>query len=109
MRVMFAATRGAGHVGPLLPLVRACKMLVPLFVDGPSNARRVAELGAGIALDGGPTADIGGAVQELLAMPRYSWAGGLVAAEILSLPPIDEAVRALEAIAQRSAAGQAIR
>jgi UDP:flavonoid glycosyltransferase YjiC (YdhE family) len=80
--------------------------LVPLFVDGPANAARVAELGAGIALDGGPEADVGGAVRELLEMPRYSWAAGLAAAEIQALPPIEDAV---ELLVQRSAAGHAIR
>jgi UDP:flavonoid glycosyltransferase YjiC (YdhE family) len=80
--------------------------LVPLFVDGPANAARIAELGAGIALEGGPEADIGGAVRELLEMPRYSWAAGVVAAEIQGLPPIDDAV---ELLVQRSAAGHAIR
>jgi UDP-glucoronosyl and UDP-glucosyl transferase len=83
------------------------QVLVPLFVDGPVNARRVAELSAGIALDGGPDADVAGAVKQVLEMPRYSWGAALLAAEIANLPPIDEAVALLEA--QRSAAGQAIR
>jgi UDP:flavonoid glycosyltransferase YjiC (YdhE family) len=80
------------------------QVLVPLFVDGPSNARRVAELGAGIVLD--DAAGVGRAVQELLDMPRYTWAAGVVAAEIAALPPIDDAV---EALVQRSATGHAIR
>jgi UDP:flavonoid glycosyltransferase YjiC (YdhE family) len=95
-----AAMVGHGGSGSTLAALAAGvpQVLVPLFVDGPSNARRVAELGAGIALDGGPAADIGGAVREVLAMPRYSWAAGLVAAEILALPPIDDAVVELEGI-----------
>jgi UDP:flavonoid glycosyltransferase YjiC (YdhE family) len=109
--VMRQAAVMVGHGGSgstLMALASGVpQVLVPLFVDGPSNAARVAELGAGIALEGGPEADIGPAVRELLAMPRYSWAAGVVAAEIGALPPIDDAVGFLEA--QRSAAGQAIR
>jgi UDP:flavonoid glycosyltransferase YjiC (YdhE family) len=102
---------GHGGSGSTLQALAAgvLQVLVPLFVDGPANAGRVAELGAGIALEGGPEADIGPAVQEVLAMPRYSWAAGLLAAEILTVPPIEDAVPELEAMAQRSAAGQAIR
>jgi hypothetical protein len=48
-------------------------------------------------------------VREVLAIPRYSWAAGLAAAEMQSLPTIDDAVLEPAAIAQRSAAGQAIR
>jgi UDP:flavonoid glycosyltransferase YjiC (YdhE family) len=113
MAAMSRAAVMVGHGGSgstLMALAAGVpQALVPLFVDGPSNARRVAELGAGIVLEDGPAADIGGAVRELLDMPRYSWAAGLVAAEILALPPIDDAVAELEAIAQRSAAGHAIR
>jgi UDP:flavonoid glycosyltransferase YjiC (YdhE family) len=74
---------------------------VPLFVDGPSNAARVAELGAGIVAGD----DLAGAVRELLDDPRYARAAASVADEIAALPPIDDAV----GVIQRSAAGQAIR
>jgi UDP:flavonoid glycosyltransferase YjiC (YdhE family) len=104
-----AAMVGHGGSGSTLMALAAGvpQVHVPLFVDGPANARRVAELGAGIALDGGPEADMGRAVREVLEMPRYSWGAGLVAAEIANLPPIAEAMALLED--QRSAAGQAIR
>jgi UDP:flavonoid glycosyltransferase YjiC (YdhE family) len=103
-----AAMVGHGGSGSTLTALAAGvpQVLVPLFVDGPANARRVAELGAGIALEGGPEAAIGRAVREVLEMPRYSWGAGLVAAEIAGLPPIDGAVALLED--HRSAAGQAI-
>ena len=74
---------------------------VPLFVDGPANARGVAELGAGLVAGD----DLAGDVQALIEDPRYARAAAAVADEIASLPPVDEAVELI----QRSAAGQAIR
>jgi UDP:flavonoid glycosyltransferase YjiC (YdhE family) len=74
---------------------------VPLFVDGPANARRVAELGAGILAGDDLAAD----VRALIEDPRYALAAAMVADEIATLRPIDEAV----ALIQRSAAGHAIR
>jgi UDP:flavonoid glycosyltransferase YjiC (YdhE family) len=73
---------------------------VPLFVDGPANAERVAELGAGIVAD-----DLAAAVRALLDDPSYARAAAAVAAEIAALPPIEDAVDVI----QRSAAGHAIR
>jgi UDP:flavonoid glycosyltransferase YjiC (YdhE family) len=73
---------------------------VPLFVDGPANAQRVAELGAGVVAE-----DLAADVRALVEDPRYRDAAAGVAAEIAALPPIDDAV----ALIQRSAAGQAIR
>ena len=76
------------------------QVFVPLFVDGPANARRVAELGAGIVAD-----DLRPAVHALLDDPSYRTDAERVAADIAALPPVDEAVELL----QRSAAGHAIR
>jgi UDP:flavonoid glycosyltransferase YjiC (YdhE family) len=73
---------------------------VPLFVDGPANARRVAELGAGIVVE-----DLAADVRALLGDPSYARAAAAVAAEIAALPPVDDAVDVI----QRSAAGHAIR
>jgi UDP:flavonoid glycosyltransferase YjiC (YdhE family) len=87
---------------------------VPLFVDGPANAERVAELGAGIA--GG---DLRAAVHALLERPRYRHAARTVAAGIAALPPIDDAIEVFARVSSqartrvrrdyRSAAGHAIR
>jgi UDP:flavonoid glycosyltransferase YjiC (YdhE family) len=74
---------------------------VPLFVDGPANARRVAELGAGIVAGD----DLRGAVGALLDDPAYEAAATRIADEIAALPPVDDATEVI----QRSAAGQAIR
>ena len=98
-----SAMVGHGGSGSTLAALTAGvpQAFVPLFVDGPRNARRVAELGAGIAL-GGPD-DIGSgladAVRRLLHDPRPRQAAEAIAAEIRALPPIAEAVRGLAAIA----------
>jgi UDP:flavonoid glycosyltransferase YjiC (YdhE family) len=76
-------------------------VFVPLFVDGPANARRVAELGAGIVAGD----DLRAAVETVLEDSAYARAASAVADEIATLPPIDASV----ALIQRSAAGQAIR
>jgi UDP:flavonoid glycosyltransferase YjiC (YdhE family) len=60
---------------------------VPLFVDGPANARRVAELGAGIV-----AGDLGADVRRLLDDPSYALAAARVAGEIARLPPVDTAM-----------------
>jgi UDP:flavonoid glycosyltransferase YjiC (YdhE family) len=73
---------------------------VPLFVDGPANAERVVELGAGIVAD-----DLRAAVIALLEEPRYARAADRIARDIAAMPPVDESVELL----QRSAAGHAIR
>ena len=75
--------------------------VVPLFVDGPANARRVAELGAGILAGDDLAAD----VRALIEDPHYALAAATVAGQIAALPPVDDAV----ALIQRSAAGHAIR
>ena len=69
-------------------------VIVPGFADQHRNARRVAEIGAGIALDDG----IGGlptAVHRLLEEPSYREAARRVAAEVAALAPVDEAPDAL--------------
>jgi UDP:flavonoid glycosyltransferase YjiC (YdhE family) len=105
--VMAQASVMVGHGGSgstLMALAAGVPLaLVPLFVDGPANARRVAELGAGIALERGPEL-LAGAVAELLMDPGYRAAAGAVAAEIRALPPVEDAVGALEAVTLAQAA-----
>ena len=67
--------------------------VVPLFVDGPANAGRVAELGAGIAVE--DPGDLGHAVAELLSDAGYRAAARAVADEIRGLPPVEHAVEVL--------------
>ena len=99
-----AAMVGHGGSGSTLMAMAAGMPLavVPLFADQPQNARRVAALGAGIALE----ADVAGlrdAVTALLTEPRYRAAAGEVAAEIAALPPVDAVVELLEDIARGEA------
>ena len=67
--------------------------VVPLFVDGPANAGRVAELGAGIAVE--DPGELGHAVAELLSDAGYRAGARAVAEEIRALPPVEHAVELL--------------
>ncbi len=98
-RAMAMVSHG-GSGSTLLALAAGVpQVFVPLFVDGPANARRVAELGAGIVAD-----DLRDAVTRLLADPAYGRAARRVAGEIAELPPVEDSVDLY-----RSAAGHAIR
>ena len=131
MRILFATTRGAGHFGPLAPFARACRRAGhEVLVAGPrSVARIVARAGfpfhavaeappdvvdAAFAPVWSRTAAVEHVVRDLFiglharaALPDMlatvtAWRPD---GESASLPPVDEAVDAI----QRSAAGQAIR
>ena len=67
------------------------QVFVPLFVDGPTNAERVAKAGAGIV-----ATDLAADVRRLLDVPSYRGAAGDIAAEIRALPPVDDAVAVIE-------------
>ena len=71
--------------------------VLPQFADQSYNARRVAELGAGLEL-GGP-AELPAAVTALLDDPRFAGAAAAIAADALALPVVDEAVPLLRALA----------
>jgi UDP:flavonoid glycosyltransferase YjiC (YdhE family) len=105
--VMAQASAMVGHGGSgstLMGLAAGVpQALVPLFVDGPANARRVAELGAGLAVEPGSDR-LAPAVGELLTDPGHRAAAAAVAAEIRALPPVDDAVAALEALTLARAA-----
>ena len=94
-----AAMVGHGGAGSTLTALAAGvpMALVPLFADQPFNAGRVAELGAAIALDGGPESvpALAQAVPELLTDARYRDSAGAIADEIQALAPVDEAPDAL--------------
>jgi UDP:flavonoid glycosyltransferase YjiC (YdhE family) len=80
-------------------------VLVPMFADQPVNTRRVAEVGAGLALENGPTsiADLRPAVHAVLDDPRYRDRARRIAHEIQALPSIDHAAPTLEALATGAA------
>src|SRR5829696_6468320 len=89
----FGSTLGALHAG--VPLV-----VVPLFADQPFNARRVAAVRAGIALEGGPDAlpRVGEAVNEVLGDPSYAEFARALAGEAEHLPPLADTVALLESL-----------
>ena len=94
----FGTVRGALAAG--VPLV-----VVPLFADQPYNARRVASLGAGVALEGGAAevGQVGAAVERILSEPAYAAAAAEVAADVRALPPVDAAVGVLTELATAGA------
>jgi UDP:flavonoid glycosyltransferase YjiC (YdhE family) len=87
-----AAVVGHGGSGSTLTALAAGVplALLPLFVDGPENARRVAQAGAGIVV--GEAAALAQAVRELLDDAGYVDAARRIADEIRSLPPVSAAV-----------------
>ena len=93
-------TLGALAAG--VPLV-----VVPLFADQPENARRVAAVGAGVAVDPDPEhADepirgsvdpvaLRAAIEEVVRDPAYRRTARQIADELRALPPTDTALAAL--------------
>jgi UDP:flavonoid glycosyltransferase YjiC (YdhE family) len=71
-------------------------VIFPAFADQPRNAARVAELGAGIALDS--LDGLASAIRRVLDEPSYRAAARRVADEIAALPPVDAAPEALRAL-----------
>ena len=74
-------------------------VVVPFIADQFHNAERVAELGAGIALDPGDMLRLPDAVRALLADLSYREAAGRVAAEMRALPTVDTATAILRRMA----------
>ena len=104
-----------GYGSMLGALVHGVPLVVaPLFsVDQWRNARRVAALGAGVTLGETPggvgagldaegIAALPGAVRTVIDDPGYARVARLVADEARALPPVDTAVEALRALAERS-------
>jgi len=92
--VMSRAVAMVGHGGSGSTLTALAagvpQAFVPLFVDGPANADRVADAGAGIVAE-----DLAADVEKLLTNPRYREAAATVADEIRALPPVDDAVEVI--------------
>ena len=104
-----AAMIGHGGSGSTLMAMAAGLPLavVPLFADQPYNARRVAAIGAGIALGPDRLGELGDAVSALLHEPGYRRAAQAVAAEVAAQPPVDAVVDMLEDIARGGRPGMA--
>lgn len=103
--VMPYASAIVGHGGfgtTLLGLAAGVPMVaIPLFADQPYNAARVAAIGAGIALEGGPAAIAGlaEALRRVLSEESYRRGARAVAEEVRRLPPAEESVSFLEEVA----------
>ena len=90
----FGTVRSAVSAG--VPLV-----VLPLFADQPYNAARVAAIGAGVELDGGPAAvnRLAQALERVLSEESYRRCARSIADEIGRLPPVADSVPFLEAVA----------
>jgi UDP:flavonoid glycosyltransferase YjiC (YdhE family) len=97
-----AAVVGHGGSGSTLTALAAGvpMALLPLFADQSTNARRVADAGAGVLLEGGPAAmpRLTEAVRTLIENPLHAAGADRLRAEIEAHPPIDEAARILEGV-----------
>ena len=91
-----------GAIAAGVPLV-----VVPLFADQPQNARRVAEVGAGLAVEpnredpGATSAALREAIERVLDEPSYGERAGGLADELRAEPPVDGAVGLLERLDRR--------
>ena len=76
-------------------------VVVPLFADQPLNALTVERLGAAFALTGGEQEldRIAEALSAVMEDPRYRAAAEHVSRQIRALPPVADAVEALESLA----------
>jgi UDP:flavonoid glycosyltransferase YjiC (YdhE family) len=94
-----AAMVGHGGSGSTLTALAAGvpQALVPLFVDGPANAARVAAAGAGLVAD-----DLAADVRRLLGEPRHRAGAVQVAGAIRALRPIDDAVAVIAGVRPRA-------
>ncbi|HEX6653856.1 MAG TPA: glycosyltransferase [Thermoleophilaceae bacterium] len=94
------STLGALAAG--VPLV-----VIPLFADQPQNARRVSEVGAGLAVEPdredipATIAPVRAAIETVLSEPSYDERADALAAELRAEPPVDEAVALSERLGRR--------
>jgi UDP:flavonoid glycosyltransferase YjiC (YdhE family) len=91
-----------GAIAAGVPLV-----VVPLFADQPQNARRVAEVGAGLAVEpnrddpDATAAALRDAIGRVLEEPSYGERARALADELRAEPPVDGAVGLLEQLDRR--------
>jgi glycosyltransferase len=101
-----AAVVGHGGFGTTMTTLAAGvpQVVVPLFAfDQTINAERVAAVGAGMKLVGGPDAvgSIPSSLTRVLNDPTYRQAAQAVAADMARLPSVTESVHILENLAAR--------
>jgi UDP:flavonoid glycosyltransferase YjiC (YdhE family) len=100
-----AVAVGHGGFGTTMTALAAGvpQVIVPLFAsDQFINAERVAAIGAGVCLHGGPAAipSLAAAGAGVLGDPAYREKAQVLAADMASLPPIASSVSSLEALAK---------
>jgi UDP:flavonoid glycosyltransferase YjiC (YdhE family) len=74
-------------------------LAAPVGADQPDNARRLAAIGAGLAVDAPDAAAMAVALRRVLEEPSFRDRSRGVAAEIAALPDVDAAVDAMLALA----------
>jgi N-glycosyltransferase len=79
-------------------------VVTPLFGDQLHNAARVSELGLGLQVTSGQAGDVATACREVLAAPAITARVRHAQRELLALPPVDEIVPQLEALANSKSA-----
>jgi MGT family glycosyltransferase len=86
-----------GGSGTVLGGLAACvpQVVVPLGADQPLNAKRIAAIGAGLALSNPDTATLRAAIERILGDSGFRDAARLVSREMFTLHGIDEAASAL--------------
>lgn len=98
-----AAMVGNGGFGTTLAAVTfgVPMVVVPLFVDQPHNARRVAAVGAGTAIEAGPSAvdALPEALARVLDDGSFRRAAERIADDIGAFPPVSEAASLLASLA----------
>lgn len=85
-----------GALGAGLP-----RVVVPLFADQPENARRIAAVGAGLALTAPDAISLRGAIERVLRDVAFRQGARKIADEIATAATVEEAVEALIEIAGR--------
>jgi MGT family glycosyltransferase len=75
-------------------------VVVPLFADQPYNARRVEEVGAGLALDPSDLSRLPDTVRAVLAERSYRESAAIIAGETRRLPTVDTATEILRGLAR---------
>jgi UDP:flavonoid glycosyltransferase YjiC (YdhE family) len=105
-----AAVVGHGGFGTTMAALSAGipQVVLPLFsFDQPVNARRVAEVNAGIQLPGGlgAVADLPAALRKILDDPAFTEGARAMAAEIAALPDVSECPPILEELVSEHSKG----
>ena len=82
-----------GALAAGLPMV-----IAPIMADQPHNARRVAAVGAGLAVPDADAAALGAALERVLSDPEIRAGAARMAAEIAAMPDMDAAIDAMLAL-----------